>query len=164
MEWAYDQRARVDEVYIPRRDEVLVHTTPELFENAPDPFGSIATHLGSSPTFIGDLPALLQRALRADDPKVRHVGVTTIAGVEVDQIRLERSFEEPESGTVTRDVYVRHDNALPVRVVDHLPQDTTAVSEFTDVQKLTLDGSTEHLLRLADHPGAKRIVTPPSDG
>ena len=162
IEWAYDQRARVDEVYLPKRDEVLVHTSPGLFEDVPDPFGSVETHLGASPIFIGDLPALLQRALRGDDPKVRHVGVTTIAGVEVDHIRVERSFGDPPA-TLMRDVYVRHDTALPVRVVDHLRGNTTSVSEITDVQKLTLDSSTEHLLRLADHPGAKRIVTPPSD-
>ncbi len=170
IEWAYDQRARLDEVYLPKRDEVLVHTTPELFKDGPDPFGSMTTLIGSSPTFIGDLPALLQRALRGEDPEVRHLGVTTIAGVEVDQIRIERSFDRPgsEAVIVTRDVYVRHDNALPVRVVDDLegwgnPESTTVVSEFTDVQKLALDGSTEHLLRLADHPGAKRIVKSPSD-
>jgi hypothetical protein len=166
MEWAYDQRARVDEVYLPERNAVLVHTTPALFEDVPDPFGSVETLMGASPTFIGDLPALLQRALDGGDPNVRHVGVTTIAGAEVDQVRVERSSAE---ATLIRDVYVRHDNALPVRVVDQLeergkPRRVTSVSEFSDVQLLPLDGGTEHLLRLADRPGAKRIVMPPSDG
>ena len=184
LEFAFDQRERVDETYVPERDEVLVHTTPELFEDVRDPFGSIATSAPSNPTSVGDLPALLTRALRGDDPKVRHVGRTTVDGIDVDQIRIERGLEvadvEPgaplrelkdapmKTVTVTRDVYVRHDNALPVRVVDHVealgnPQNTTSISEFTDVQKLTLDASTEPSLKLADHPGAKRTVMPPFD-
>ena len=65
--------------------------------------------------------------------------------------------------TISRDVYVRHDNALPVRVVDHTgaifgDPNATSTSDFTDVQKLTLDATTEPTLQLDDHPGVKRTV------
>jgi hypothetical protein len=183
IETSYDQRARVYHVFVPERNEILVHTTPEMFEDEENPFGSIADSAPSSPTYIGDLPTLLRRALDGGDPKVRHVGVTTLNGVEVDRIRIETDLETADAPpgtklselrdapmktvTIVRDVYVRHDNALPVRVVDHLgafgnPQNTQSVSDFTDVQKLALDGSTEPLLKL-DHPGAKRTVEPPFD-
>lgn len=185
LETAYDQRARVHESYVPERDEVLVHTEPSTFKDRESPFGSIATAVGSSPTYAGDLPGLLTRALNGNDPKVRHVGVTTVRGVEVDHIRIDAEHQvvdaEPGASpselrdaplktiTARRDVYVRHDNALPVRVVDDLeawggmPQGPKSVSEFTEVQKLLLDASTERALRLADHPGARRTVEPPFD-
>ena len=184
-ETAYDQRRRVLETYAPERNEILAETDPEFFEDAPHPFGSIASGLGP-PVAAGDLPALLTLALSGDDPKTRHVGRTTVRGIDVDHIQILRdlritSVRRDDSGhavppprdapqktiTVVRDVYVRHDDALPVRVVDHLDdfgsaQNTTEVSDFTDVQKLTLDEA-GHTLRLADHPGAKRIVHGPFD-
>ena len=66
-----------------------------------------------------------------------------------------------------RDIYVRHDNALPVRVVEHLealgiPENTSTISEYTDAQKLTLDASTEASLKLPKLPGVKRTVKPRS--
>lgn len=184
FEFAYDQRGKRAETYVPDRDEVLVDSEPSLFADRPEPFGSIGSRAGDLPTAAGDLPALLTRALSGTDPKVRHVGRTTVRGIDVDHIRIERDWEVADAApdaslrelqnaptktvTTTRDVYVRHDNALPVRVVDHLepfgnPQNTASVSEFTDTQKLELDGSTERLLALAEHPGAERTVRGPFD-
>jgi hypothetical protein len=181
IETAYDQRAKLYEVYVPERDEVLIHTTPEVFEDKADPFGSIATY---NVNVAGDLPGLLQRALDGNDPAVRHVGRTTIRGIDVDQIRVERHMEIADAPrgaspaelrkaptktvTTVRDIYVRHDNALPVRVVDQLeafgnPENTRTVSDYTDAQKLTLVASTERSLRLPALPGVKRTVRPPFD-
>ncbi len=123
---------------------------------------------------------MLNLALSGRDPKIRHVGRTTVRGIDVDHIRIKWDIQvgglkrdgasvppsrraPKKTVTITRDVYVRHDNALPVRVVDRLggfstAENTTDVSEFTDVQKLPLDESTERALKLADHPGAKRRV------
>jgi hypothetical protein len=171
LEIAYDQKALVYEVYVPERDEVIVHTEPSTFADKAHPFGSIATDVGSSPSSAGDLPALVTRALSGTDPKVRYVGRTTIRGIEVDQIRIDQDIEvgrpPGRMATITRDVYVRHDNALPVRVVDRLgalgigPEDSST-SDYTEVQKLTLDAATAPALRL-DHPGAKRTVKGPFD-
>ena len=97
------------------------------------------------------------------------MGRTTINGIDVDQIRIDADVALASGPVaVVRDVYVRHDNALPVRVVDHLGAfstsgNTTTVSDFTDTQKLTLDASTEPSLALGAHPGVKRIVRPPFD-
>ena len=92
IEVSYDQRARKYEVYLPKRDEVLIHRSAEIFEDKPDPWGSLANW---NPNSAGDLPALLQTALRGDDPAVRHVGRTTIRGIDVDQIRIERELRSP---------------------------------------------------------------------
>jgi hypothetical protein len=182
LESAYDQRAGIYETYAPERQEVIVQTDSEFFEDEAHPFGSISTDVTSGVTSAGDLPGLVTRALGGHDPKVRYVGRTTINGIDVDQIRIDQdtqlvdvppgaSFEEAKSAptktvTLSRDVYVRHDNALPVRVIDHTdalggPNATT--TDFTDVQKLTLDKTTEPTLRLDDHPGAKRTIMGPFD-
>lgn len=173
IEIAYDQERGVMETYLPDRNEVIADTDPEAFAQ---PFGSIATSPTASPERVGDLPALVTRALSGDDPKVRHIGRTTVRGIDVDQIRVEQNVEVADAVrgaspkevkdaprktiTMTRDIYVRHDNALPVRVVDHRggfwPATTT--SEFTEAQKLTLDASSEPMLTLGHHPGATRTV------
>lgn len=179
LESVYDQRARVYENYVPERNEVIVQTDSEFFEDEAHPFGSISTDVTSGVTSAGDLPGLVTRALRGDDPKVRYVGRTTIDGVEVDQIRIDQDLEMADVPpgaslnelrhapskmvTISRDVYVRHDNALPVRVVDHTgaifgDPNATSTTDFTDVQKLTLDANTEAMLQLDDHPGVKRTV------
>ncbi len=178
LEFAYDQRARVLETYAPERNEVIAQTDTEFFEDERDPFGSIATTATSGPGVVGDLPALVTRALSGEDPDVRHLGTTTVRGIEVDQIRISQDIEvadvEPGASprelknaasktvTLTRDVYVRHDDALPVRVVDRDGR-FTSTSDFTDVEKLTLDATTEQTLRLPDHPGATRRVMGPFD-
>ena len=67
---------------------------------------------------------------------------------------------------VFRAVYREHQPTirryLAARVGGHATlgnaRNTTSTSEFTDAEKLTLDASTEHALRLASHPGAKRTV------
>ena len=179
VEVTYDQRRRVFETYVPARDEVLVETEPELFEEENDPFGSIAGSAPSNPVAAGDLAELLTRALSGEDPNVQHVGRTVVAGTDVDHIRLEVDTQvaDAEPGTspaelrrapmktvtVVRDVYVRHDNALPVRVVDDLEklgnaQNTSSVSDFNDAQKLAFDASTEPSLKPGQHPGAERTV------
>ena len=188
LEDAYDQRARVFESYTPERNDVIVQTDSEFFEDEAHPFGSIASDASSGVTSAGDLPDLVSRALAGDDPKVHYVGRTTIDGVDVDQIRVdqdvevadlppggsergrsieERKYSPTKTVTVSRDVYVRHDNALPVRVVDHADAlgipNATSVTDFADAQKLTLDATTEPTLKLADHPGAERIVKGPFD-
>jgi hypothetical protein len=183
-EFAYDQRGKRSEIYVPERDEVFVDTEPSLFADQPEPFGSIGSRIGDMPDAAGDLPALLTRALSGADPKVRHIGRTTVRGIDVDHIRIERASEIADARpgaslrelqdapmktvTTTRDIYVRHDNALPVRVVDNLeafgnPENTKTVSEFSDTQKLALHGPTERLLKLAEHPGAERTVRGPFD-
>jgi hypothetical protein len=161
LEIAYDQKARVYEAYAPERNEVIVQTDPGTFTDRENPLGSIATTATSNPSAVGDLPELVTRALGGQDPKVHYVGPTTIDGIDVDQIRIDEDVElAAKTVTVVRDVYVRHDNALPVRVVDHLGAlggtnpNATSTSEFTDVQKLTLDASTEPTLKL-DHPDAQ---------
>ena len=173
IETAYDQERGVMETYVPDRNEVIADTDPEAFAQ---PFGSIATSPTASPERVGDLPALVTRALSGDDPKVRHIGRTTVRGIDVDQIRVKQNVEVADAArgaspkevkdaprktiTMTRDIYGRHDNALPVRVVDHRggfwPATTT--SEFIDAQKLTLDASTEPMLTLGHHPGATRTA------
>jgi hypothetical protein len=162
FESVYDQRARLYENYAPQRNAVVVQTEPSMFEDEANPFGSIATDANSGVSNAGDLPGLVNRALSGADPKVHFVGRTTIDGVEVDQIRIEHDIDR-----TSRDVYVRHDNALPVRVVDHTnltgSANATSITDFTDVQKLTLDATTERSLRIADHPGAERIVRGPFD-
>ena len=204
IEIVYDQRGRVFETYVPERDEVIVAQEPSLWEDERDPFGSIATSpVMSDPSAAGDLAALLERALSGQDPKVRHVGRTTIEGIDVDHVRVAQDVEVPEERqpslqrgedgesaaeqrraavarlerdrlaprktvTIFRDVYVRHDNALPVRVVDRVEalgnsEWTTSVSEFTDVQRLKLDSSTATALAPALHPGAERVIQEPMD-
>jgi hypothetical protein len=184
LESVYDQRARIYENYTPERNDVIVQTDSEFFEDEEHPFGSISTDVTSGVTSAGDLPGLVTRALGGQDPKLRYVGRTTIDGVAVDQIRVFQDLEVADvppgaplkvlknaptkTVTLSRDVYVRHDNALPVRVVDHLEAlfgdpDATSTTDFTDVQKLTLDATTEPMLELDDHPGAKRIVRGPFD-
>ena len=93
LESVYDQRARLYENYVPERNEVIVQTDSEFFEDEAHPFGSISTDVTSGVTSAGDLPGLVTRALRGDDPKVRYVGRTTIDGVEVDQIRIDQDIE-----------------------------------------------------------------------
>ena len=178
VEIAYDQQRGVMETYLPDRNEVIADTDPEAFAQ---PLGSIATSPTASPERVGDLPALVTRALSADDPKVRHIGRTTIRGIDVDKIRVEQNVEVADAVrgaspkevkdaprktiTMTRDIYVRHDNALPVRVVDHRggfwPATTT--SQFTKATKLTLDAATEPMLTLGHHPGATHTVRGPFD-
>lgn len=189
LEVAYDQRARVYETYVPERDETLVDTDPEAFEDEADPFGSI---VNGNPSQVGDLPELLERALSGTDPLVRHIGRTTVRGVDVDQIQvtqeeqvadvppaplpttdagireaLRQQRDAPRKTiSIVRDLYVRHDDALPVRAVEH-PSESFAsrgsTTDFDDVQKLRLDDSTRGLLELADHPTAKRTVRGPFD-
>jgi hypothetical protein len=177
VETAYDQRAGVSETYVPERRTVLVDTDPDLFGDEDNPFGSIATSVPSNPVVAGDLPALLKRALGGEDPNVRRVGSTTIDGVDVEHIRIEGDAQTADGAVgaappardsartvkVTRDVYVRGDNALPVRVVDHLGNAgtsgaTTSVTEFTGAEILELNSSTERTLKLNPHPGAERTV------
>lgn len=182
LETSYDQNGGTYERYVKERNEILVDTKkdyPDTFRDRPSPFGTVAN---GSRSQVGDLPALLRLALDGTDPDVTHVGRTTVRGVDVDHIQVreqDRVGIPPKSGTrpslkelrdaptetitVVRDIYVRHDDALPVRLVQrpgYVPGSTT---DYDDVQKLTLDASTRQLLKLGDHPGADRTVEPPFD-
>lgn len=182
LETAYDQAGGTYEVYVQERNEILVRTKqdyPDTFENRRDPFGTVAT---GSPSQVGDLTALLRLALDGSDPDVRHLGRTTVRGVDVDHIQVkqrDRVADLPKSGsppspkemrdaptrtiTVVRDIYVRHDNALPVRVVQQPGDAPGFTTDYEDAQKLTLDPSTRPRLKLDAHPGATRTVEPPFD-
>lgn len=158
-------------------------TDPRLFDERREAFGSITEAFASPPNSAGDLPALLRSALSGRDPRLRHVGRTTIRGIEVDHLRFERDLVlvTPQGGaappirhaprekiTIARDIYLDRDDALPVRIVDHLgafrnAANTMDVTEFTDVRLVPLDDAGEAALELADHPGAKRVVLPPFD-
>jgi hypothetical protein len=196
-ETSYDQAGGTFETYTRDRNEIQVLTKqnyPETFADRPNVFGTIAN---GSLSEVGDLPALLRQAIDGTDPNVRHVGRTTVRGLEVDHIQVSqqhqiadlsgfhcgrctredlgamkdppslREWRDAPTKTVTdvHDIYVRHDDALPVRLVDRpaaLPGVST-VTDFDDVQKLTLDASTRPLLKLGEHPGARRTILPPFD-
>jgi hypothetical protein len=192
IETAYDQAGGTFETYIPERDEIRVETKanfPETFEDRDNPFGTITS---GSHSQVGDLPALVRRALQGDDPAARHVGRTTVRGVDVDHIRVlehqqvadvpaatrqtltdrpaaaRRALTELRDApsktiTIVHDVYVRHDDALPVRVVQQPGYDAGATTDFDDVQQLELGPATRRLLELGDHPGADRRIEPPFD-
>lgn len=191
-ESAYDQAGGTLENYVKERNEILVETKqnyPETFEDRPDRFGTITD--GSSESRVGDLPALLRLAVDGSDPDVRHVGRTTVRGVDVDQIQVKvrhqfadfpgsdgpatdspppwtpKEWRDAPTKTITivRDIYVRHDDALPVRVVEQpseYPGFPGFTTDYDDVQKLALDASTRPLLKI-DRPGATRTVEPPFD-
>jgi YD repeat-containing protein len=194
-ETSYDQAGGTYETYIRDRNEIQVSTKqnyPETFTDRPNTFGTIAN---GSLSQVGDLPALLRQAIDGTDPNVRHVGRTTVRGIEVDRIQVNqqvqvadlsglhcgactreelRAMQNPPSmrelrnaptKTVTdvHDIYVRHDNALPVRLVNRPLPGISTVTDFNDVQKLTLDASTRPLLKLGEHPGARRTILPPFD-
>lgn len=192
IETAYDQAGGTYETFVPERNEIRVATRanyPKTFEDRDNPFGTITS---GSRSQVGDLPALVRRALRGDDPDVRHVGRATVRGVDVDHIRVlehqqvadlpaytrqtltdlpaatRRALTELRDApsktiTIVHDVYVRHDDALPVRVVQQPGYDAGAVTDFDDVQRLELGPATRHLVELGDHPGADRQVEPPFD-
>lgn len=181
-ETAYDQAGGTYETYVQERDEILVQTKenyPETFEDRPDPFGTIAN---GSKSQVGDLIGLLRVALDGSDPDVSHVGRTTVRGIDVDHIQVKErdqvadlpksdsppSLKETRDAptktiTIVHDIYVRHDNALPVRVVQQAGETPGFTTDFDDVQKLTLDSSTRPLLKLDDHPDARRTIEPPFD-
>lgn len=182
LETAYDQAGGTYEVYVKERDEILVRTKqnyPETFADRPNPFGTVAN---GSRSQVGDLTALLRLALDGTDPDVRHVGRTTVRGIDVDHIQVKEqdrvlatpaatstppgpdAFDGPtKSITIVRDIYVRHDNALPVRLVQQPGYAPGFTTDYDDVQKLRLDASTRQLLKLDGHPGASRTVEPPFD-
>lgn len=191
-ESTYDQVGGTFQTYVRERDEVLVSTRrnfPETFEDRPNPFGTITD---GSHSQVGDLPALLRLALAGTDPDVRHVGRTTVRGIDVDHVQVRHREQvadapaldmprphgsskawraalkaRPAAGTrtitIVHDVYVRHDDALPVRVVQRPGYDRGTVTDFDDVQKLALDATTRSLLKLRDHRGAEPTIQPPFD-
>lgn len=172
LESARDQVGRTFTTYSRERDELLKHTDPAWFDGpTPGPPGLVAGNRLLGITTIGDLAELLQRARDGEDG-VSLAGRTEIRGTSVDHLRITstiRVVDPPAGGErldprnlpghdveTVRDVYLRIDDGLPVRVVDRdpLPGSPDRVVDYLEVEQLPLDATTEDLLRMGPHPGA----------
>ena len=162
------------------RNELIEHTDPEFFDAAhANPPGLAGGAQGTFPHTVGDLPALIARALRGDDASVRVVGETVIRGIPVHVVRITSSIEvldvpagttvrDPrglptKSVTTIRDVFIGRENSLPVRVVDRaeVAGDPRLVVDYIQTDQLPRTPAHDDLLRMRAHPGAERIDAGP---
>lgn len=173
LESARNEGAQTFTTYNRERDEVLRHTDPDYFRKPESgkPAGLASTGFAIGITTVGDLPDLLRRA-RDGEAGVELVGRSEIRGIPVEQIRITRTlkvFDQPRTGErmdpddlpareveATRDVYLRADDALPVRVVDNgpIPGSSDIVIDYLEAEQVPLDATTERLLDIGPHPGA----------
>ena len=169
--------------YAADRDELIVHTEPDWFDEEHHPIRSLGD---GSPTdhVVDDLAALLDRA-RTGDGNAHLVGETTVRGIPVYELRVDFQLETvvlPATGVVTdptglpkktlhlyRTLYINRDSYLPVRVVEHWPASTNprtgepipAIDPATDyivAERLPRTPENEKLLQMSPHPGAKTVV------
>jgi hypothetical protein len=166
--WQGDGRAR--SVLDGGRIEIVMDTTTgrgeqyvklHLGPNRPDvesilPIGPRDTTGLGAPTFpsgvVGDLALLLDRA-RAGEPNLHLVGETTVRGIPAYELRLDFS----DRMRMSRLIYIRRADYLPLRVVERGPHDEIwTITDYTDVERLPIDAQTRAQLRMSPHPGAQR--------
>ncbi|WP_026911735.1 hypothetical protein [Patulibacter minatonensis] len=169
LESVRDEDARTFVTYDRERDELLRHTDPAFFPRDGRAVPDLATTPpGLGVTQIGDLAELLRRAKDGADG-VEVLEPTEIRGTPVEHVRITSSLKTftgasgPGKGldapaterTTTRDIYLRTDDALPVRVVDRLGAPSPLLTiDFDVAESLPRDAATNRLLRMGPHPGA----------
>jgi hypothetical protein len=164
--------------YSAQNDELITHTEPDWFNEKTHPIRGLADG-GPSNHVIDDLALLLDRA-RAGEGNVHLIGETTVRDIPVYELRIDYSIEVidlPASGEIGdptgmpthteqmhRNVYIRRDNYLPVRIVEHIPAPNTPagaiepVTDYVTAERLPRTPATEQLLKMSPHPGAKQVT------
>ena len=148
-ELAFDYAARRGAAYNGQHNRITVFTDPDYFAGRPI---TLANPLGGDPNNISGLATLLASARRGD-PRMHVEPDTTVRGIPVHTLKIDYTHA---GATVFAMVYVDRRSYLPVRMIEG-----PNVIDYHGVERLPRTKTTDRLLELSPHPGAKVVVEGP---
>jgi hypothetical protein len=175
LELVEDWDTKTSLAYDAKRDVVIRHTEPDIFDPAHRvPRGLDRPLPGAGAESVTDeLARLLERARRGEDD-IALLGEATVRGTPVYELRIDFTVEmmavvTPDTTTdvgslrtrevpASRLVYVDRERFLPVRVVERMPGVDEQVTEFLLAERLPRTPANERLLRMPPHPGAREVI------
>lgn len=172
LEFVEDWDTKTALAYEPDRDRITRITDPEWFDPSQRGLPSPDGFDWGTGNVSDDLAQLFDRARRGEE-SLHLVGETTIRGIPVHELRIERTLPtrvRPVAGEDPRDlperrveifrvVYVDQETFLPVRLLEGGPgDDVNSITDYRTAERLPRTPENERLLRMSPHPGAETVI------